>query len=309
MHVEAKVSASWLRAARARFESCFDGHASPWIYDALRIGLALVFLVRQADWLRPWLPLEHHKSVHGLLFYESAPMGPALRSPWLVGAALSTTVTRALIVLRTALSFTLLLGVRARLSAALLGGVSLALVAADRYRYFHHLFLLYVALLWLSLAPIGERFTWSQALAWARRHFGGADVEPLRVNPPAAWPLQLLRALTLSVYAAAGFSKLNASWLRGDALRDLELVRLLDGRAWELLRNLLGYSGIAWLACTFELAVCLLLCIPITRRAAVLAAMGFHAGISACMPVFSFGAQMSVLLLSFLSERKLPKRP
>lgn len=302
------MSASWLRAARARFESCFDGHASPWIYDALRIGLALVFLVRQADWLRPWLPLEHHKSVHGLLFYESAPMAPALRSPWLVGAALSTTVTRALIVLRTALSFTLLLGVRARLSAALLGGVSLALVAADRYRYFHHLFLLYVALLWLSLAPIGERFTWRQVLARARRQLGRVDARPLDASAPAAWPLQLLRALTLSVYAAAGFSKLNVGWLRGDVLRDLELVRLLDGRAWELLRNLLGYSGIAWLACTFELAVCLLLCVPITRRAAVLAAMGFHAGISACMPVFSFGAQMSVLLLSFLSERKLPKR-
>ncbi|MGC4095290.1 MAG: HTTM domain-containing protein [Polyangiaceae bacterium] len=294
-----------VRLGAARFDGCFAGAVGSWVYDALRVGLALLFVVRHADWLRPWLDLEHHRSVYGLMFYDSQPTPPLLRSPWLLGVAFGTSATRALVLLRTLLSFTLLLGVRARLSAALLGGVSLLLLAADRYRYFHHLFLLYVALSWLSLAPIGQRFTLLGALRWVRHRALGEVLTRRVTTASPAWPLQLLRALTLSVYAAAGVSKLNENWLQGNALRELEFVGVLTGGAWHLLRNALGYSGVAWAACAFELGVCLLLCLRVTRRVAVLSAWGFHASISACMPVYSFGAQMALLLLTFVGERTL----
>lgn len=293
------------RAARAQFEALFEGRVTNAIYPLLRIGLGLVFLTRHSDWLRPWFDLEHHGAVRGLMFYDSEPRLPALRSPWLLGVALGTTATRALVGLRTVLSLTLLLGVQARASAALLGAVSLTLLAADRYRYYHHLFLLYVALLWLSLAPIDARFTLRHATSWLRRRVRGSiDAErAVALGGSPAWPLQFLRALTLSVYAAAGISKLHADWFRGEALRQLELAGLLGGALWEAIANVLGYSGVALSACVFELGVCFLLCLRVTRRGAVLGAIAFHAGISACMPVFSFGAQMTVLLMTFLVTR------
>ena len=120
----------------------------------------------------------------------------------------------------------------------------------------------------------------------------------------AAWPLQLLRALTLSVYFAAGVSKLTPSFLRGDALRQLEDVRLLEGPFWLWSRDFLGYRGVALLSCAFELTLPCLLAWRFTRRPAVVAALAFHAGISASMPVYSFGVQMAVLLLCFWTERR-----
>ena len=67
-----------LHRARERFESCFAGQVRSSVYAVLRIGLALVFIARHADWLRPWLSLEHHRSVFGLMFYDSEPSAPAL---------------------------------------------------------------------------------------------------------------------------------------------------------------------------------------------------------------------------------------
>ena len=123
----------------------------------------------------------------------------------------------------------------------------------------------------------------------------------------AAWPLQLLRALTRSVYLASGVSKLTPSFLRGDALRELEEVQLLEGAFWLWSRDLLGYRGVALLSCAFELTLPCLLCLRSTRRAAVLAGLVFHAGISASMPVCSFGVQMAALLLCFWVERVKPE--
>jgi len=293
----------------ARFDRLFDGAVPSVVYAALRIALSAVFLVRNSDWLRPFVFLEHHRYVHGLMFYDSAPLAPALESPWLLGVALSTPLTRLLVGVRTALSIALLLGVRAQLSAALLGLVSLTLVAADRYRYYHHLYLLYISVLWLSLAPIGARWTLARGVRWLLEQWKRRSRTPALAIPQmsAAWPLQLLRALTLSVYVAAGVSKLTPSFLRGDALRELEGVQLLEGSVWLWSRDFLGYRGVALLSCAFELTLPCVLCFRSTRRPAVVAALVFHVGISASMPVYSFGVQMAALLLCFWVERVRPE--
>jgi hypothetical protein len=204
---------------------------------------------------------------------------------------------------RTILAVSLLLGVRARASAAGLAFVSYLLLAADRFRYYHHLHLLYVSIAWLALAPIGSSLSiergFSRLLAWLR---GTALPTALRTGDGSepVWPLQFIRALTISVYLAAGLSKVEPSFLRGDALMQLEQFNVLKGGFWETVRDLVGYRGVGTLACIAEFALPLFLLLRPTRRAAVLLGFGFHLGISLCMPVYSFGAQMAVLLLAFI---------
>lgn len=295
-----------VRAARA-VDWLFSGRVKGSIYTALRIGTALIFLVRHSDWLRPWMYLEHHRFVRGLMFLETSPEAPRLVSPLVTGFTLGDGATRALVLARTALSVTLLFGVRAQLSAALLALVSYALIVADRYRYYHHLHLLYVTLAFLALAPIGRSLNLEDALRRAFRRLRGLA----RAEPPASafaplWPLQLLRALVASVYLAAALSKMDASWLAGDALRQLERVHVLAGPAWELARDLAGYEGIAAGSMVAELVLPFGLMLPRTRRLAILGALALHAGISASMPVYSFGAQMAVLLAAFWPVAEAP---
>jgi hypothetical protein len=289
------------RLLAARFDRLFEGTVPAWIYAWLRIGTAAIFLSRNADWLRPILSLEHHRFVRGLLFFDSTAAEPRLSSPLLPGLELSDAASRALIYARTALAVLLLLGVRARASAALLALVSFLLLASDRYRYYHHLYLLYLTVGWLALAPTGSVLGVERPLARLFASLRGrAAPAPARLQAPEpVWPLQLVRALVLSVYLAAGASKLDAGFLAGDALRELERYHILKGPFWEAARATLGYGGVAKLACLLEFALPAGLLHPVTRRAAVLAGMGFHAGISASMPVYTFGAQMAVLLLSF----------
>jgi hypothetical protein len=287
-------------------DGLFCGSVATTVYAALRVGLASIFLVRHADWLRPWVFLEHHRFVRGLMFLESgAAAEPALVSPMIPGFSLSDTATRWLVYARTLLAVFLLLGVRARAAALGLALVSYALLAADRFRYYHHLHLLYVSIAFLALAPIGASFSVERIAArLLRRVRGLPDVSATVSSAPSpAWPLQLVRALVIGVYAAAFASKLDPSFLRGDVLRGLERFHVLKGWFWELVRDVVGYRGVATLAGITEIALPLLLLLRPTRRLAVLLALGFHAGISACMPVYSFGAQMAVLLVAFLPRR------
>lgn len=282
----------------------FEGCVASWVYAALRIGLAALLLVRHADWLRPWVFLEHHRFVRGLMFLDTQPLEPRLSSPLIPGLTLGEASTHALVYARTALAVLLLLGVRARASAALLALASYALLASDRYRYYHHLQLLYVGIAWLALAPIGA--SWSVERL-ARRAWdvvrGRGSNAPTAVTTASfdspLWPLQLIRALVLSVYAAAGVSKLESGWLSGEVLRHLERFHVLSGVVWETARNLVGYAGVAKLACVTELLLPIVLALKPTRRLAIVMGFAFHAGISACMPVYTFGAQMSVLLIAF----------
>jgi hypothetical protein len=304
---------SLARELTLRFERgvdrLFEGTTRSFVYSGLRIGTALVFLVRHSDWLRPWVFLEHHRFVRGLMFLESSPLEPRLVSPVLSGFALGDGATRALVVARTVLSVLLLLGVRARLSAGLLGVVSYLLLLADRYRYYHHLHLLYVSLLFLALAPIGSSLSVEHAAKRLLGKLRGAPPghpAPLLLAEAPAWPLQLIRALVIGVYVAAGVSKLDASWLEGDALRELERFFVLKGTFWAWVREAVGHAMVARLALVTELALPVGLMLRPTRRLAILGGWAFHAGISASMPVYSFGIQMSLFLLAFWPDIRRP---
>jgi hypothetical protein len=286
----------------------FEGRVKGFVYPTLRIGTALLFLVRHSDWLRPWVFLEHHRFVRGLMFLEASPAEPRLLSPMIAGFSLGDGATRALVLARTALSVLLLLGVRAQLSAGLLALVSYTLLLADRYRYYHHLHLLYVSLAFLALAPIGRSLDLERTLRdWIAKRRAGAPAPKVRPPVEPLWPLQLVRALVLSVYTAAGVSKLDESWLAGDALRELERFHVLKGPIWDAVRAVVGFGVVAKLSLVTELLLPLGLMLRRTRLVAIFGGLAFHVGISASMPVYSFGAQMAVLLFAFWPGLDAPK--
>lgn len=269
-----------LRARMAQaIDAYFTGEVRSWIYVLLRVALAALLLIREADWLRPWLSLDHQRWVHGLDFSWSIREPPYLVSPLVPGLVLGPSATYWLVRARTALALALLVGVRPRWCALCLALVSYALLAADRYRYFHHLHVLYLSIAWLALAPPSPRFA-------------------LRRWRPA-WPVLLVRAWVTSIYLAAGSSKLTGAWLSGQTLAELARLHALDGRTWALLQRVVSDSVAAKLVCLTELGLPFLLAFRPTRRGAVLIGAAFHALLSACMAVSTFGVEMALLLLSF----------
>jgi hypothetical protein len=296
---------NWRLRIAGAVDDLFGGDVSPWIYAVLRIGLAAIFLVRHSDWLRPWLFLEHYRWVRSLDFLWSTSEPPYLVSPLWPGLALGATATLWLVYARTALSLSLLMGVRPRESAALLAAVSYTVFASDRYHYFHHLHFLYLSIAWLSLCPLSDRWSLERPLrrTWAKLrgspddHFAPPPSSPI-------WPLQLFRAFVVSIYLGAGTSKLIGVWLQGDTLELLYRFGTIQGPAWEALHATFGFGGIAKLTCLTELGLPVLLLFRPTRRWAVVAGLGFHAIVDTSMAVSTFGAQMAVLLLSFLPDRK-----
>jgi len=281
-------------------ERFFQGTVSPWPYAIVRVATAGIFLVRHSDWLRPWIWLEHYRWVRGLEFTWSIAASPPLVSPLVPGLVLDETATRWLVYVRTALAVSLLVGARPRACAGLLALVSYVLFAADRYRYFHHLHLLYVSVAWLALAPLGDRLNIERAVrrAWSALR-GTSSAELTAPDWSPVWPLQLLRAFVMSVYFAAGVSKLHGEWLSGHTLEHMHRVGVISGAPFATLQNWLGYAGIARLTCLSELGLPLLLAARPTRYAAIALAIAFHAFLSASMRVSTFGLQMVVLLTVF----------
>ncbi len=288
----------WLHALSSRAQQLLEGDVTPWVYSWLRIALATTLLVRHSDWLSRWIFLQHHRWVRGLDFLGTQGSPPLLVSPLGWGVALGPGWTLGLVYARTGLAIALLLGVRPRAAALALAAVSYTLLAADRYRYFHHLHLLYLAIACLSVAPTGERLSLEGLLerGWAR-------FRALRVRSKAraspVWPLQVIRALVMSVYLSAGLGKLTGEWLAGDILAFLDQSRVLQGSTWTLLSSGLGHANLAKLTCATELALPALLAARSTRPFGIALGVLFHTLISACMMVSTFGVEMVILLSSF----------
>ncbi len=295
-------SALLAQAMVRRFDACFDGAVPSWVYAYLRVGLAALCLARGADWLRHWLPLDHHQWVHGFDLDWSIQTSPYLKSPLVPGLVLGETATHLLVWLRTVLAALLLLGVRPRASALSLALTSYALLLSDRYHYFHHLHVLYLGVAWLALAPANDPFRLSSVVASvvARRR---AQSAPEASYASPIWPLQLLRALVMSIYLASGSSKLQSSWWSGEVLTQLARLHSVRGGVWVHGAALLGVTGVARSVGLFELSLPFLLAFRATRRVAVLAAMAFHVLISSVMAVSTFGATMALLLLAFWPDR------
>lgn len=258
---------------------------SPLSYATLRIGLASLVLLRTTDLGRGLVTLDHHRWVDGLEYHPSVErtVDPALFSPLLHGVpAPSDELAGALVIARTALAVMLLLGLFSRASAAGLAAIGVALVLLDRYRYFHHLHLLWMSCAWLALAPSGNRLSVMRL-----------------VRPPAteapAWPLNLIRLHVMAVYLASGLAKLNADWLSGRTLGALTEVGLVRP-PFDAPPAYLTAVGI----CVLELGLPALLAWRRSRLAAVALAVALHVAIDSAMMVSTFGATMVLLLTAFL---------
>ena len=271
--------------------SRFDGQVAAWPYDLFRIGMGLLVLVRTTDVLRPYFDLDHHAWVQGLEYHPDVEKvsAPALSSPLLPGFGLSAASELVLVRARTILALTLLVGLRTRLSAALLAIAGALLLMADRYRYLHHVHLMWVSVAWIVLMPGPSRFSLD-------RFFGNAAPEHFFPR----WSLQLVRIQGACVYLAAGVAKLSVAWLSGATLRALTEARMVGGAIWEHGVSLLGFSGLAIATATFELGLPLLLVFRRARVFAVVLGVIFHCVISQTMMVATFTPQMILYLLLFL---------
>jgi len=274
--------AIWSARGMRAFDSVFEGQVAFATYKFLRIGLAALFLIRCADWLHSILPLDHHTWVHGFDFDWSIAEAPYLVSPLIPGLILGARATWVLVRLRIALAVALLVGIRPAWTALSLAALSYGLMFADRYRYFHHLHVLYLAIAWLALIPAPSR-------------------ESAKLG--AAWPLQILRAATVGIYLAAGTAKLKPTWWHGDSLAILAHLHALNGPIWAALGHAFSFGALAKAACLTELGLPLLLVLQRTRRGAVLLGLVFHVLISCVMPVSTFGVTMALMLFSFWPER------
>jgi hypothetical protein len=271
-----------MRALIAREGALWRGETSPWAYVVLRVGLAALVLARTTDWLRPLVAMDHHAWSHGL-DHTAVGAAPALISPlFSFLPSLGPDAPLALGVVRTALAIALLLGVRPRITAAALALVGYGMMALDRYRYFHHLHLLWLAVALLALAPSDARLS----------------ILPRRLDAVPRWPLQLVRAQVLVAYAAAGIAKLSPAWLSGALLRFWAEQRNVEGPIAALIET---HAAPAAIAITIvELALVPLLAIPRARPLGIALAVALHAGIESSMVVSTFGATMLLLVTAFL---------
>jgi hypothetical protein len=130
-----------------------------------------------------------------------------------------------------------------------------------------------------------------------------------RPAPDAASGLTLVRLFAASVYLWAGVSKLRPDWLDGRTLEALAHQRWLSGR---LAEALLGTPdrrvAVAWAVVLSELLLGPLLLWPRTRRAALLAALAFHAGIEVMGRPDLLGFEMAALLICFVPSERLAAR-
>lgn len=293
-----------MRHALSTLERALDfertARVSPWPYALLRLALAALLLVRSSDLARPVLDLEHHLWVHGLDFSWSAEQAPYLVSPVATTFALDPTSNDALVLVRTLLAVTLLIGVRPRFSALGVAIASYALLLADRYRYFHHLHLLYLATGLLALCPIGDRLDLERGARqlWRRFREPSAPASAAPASSPA-WPLLLFRALISGIYLSAGLAKLEPAYWSGQTLAELDRLGMLSGPVWESLLGGVGYAALARLSCLLELSLPFLLAFRRTRAVGLFLAVGFHVLVGNALAVSTFGITMVVLLLSY----------
>lgn len=305
-----------------RVEAAFAGTAPALPLALARVALGAIALVRTTDVGRGVIAMNHHTWMKGIEYAPNVDpvAAPALVSPLVWGASLSPTGTWLLVAVRTLSAITLLFGVRARTSAALLALSGLWLMAADRYRYLHHLLVLFSIAALFAFVPSAERLSlenWLKVRVRSARgtsnsgHPSGSPPAPGSSPAPEVarfvprWSLQLLRVYCAAVYFASGVAKLRPGWLSGQTLQDLERVTLIGGPTWQSAVERLGYAPLAALVCLTELALAPLLLFPRTRRYGVALGLALHAGVVSTMEVSTFTGQMVLLLSLFL----IPDRP
>lgn len=200
------------------------------------------------------------------------------------GALWPDAVVKALCIARTLAVLLFTLGVRAREAGVIAGVLAWAAMSQNAGSYINTFHLLFVGMIVLGVSGAGS----------------AVAVRPERAVDPASG-LALTRVFVASVYAWAGYAKLNAQWLRGDVLESLRASLEVRGPLADALLTSPGAcAGAAWLVVATELALGPLLLWTRTRRAALVVALAFHAVLEIAMHPDVFGFAMTILLLVFV---------
>ena len=192
-------------------------------------------------------------------------------------------------------------GLAARPALLLSGIGGIFLLLADRMRYHHHIYTLYVMALLVAFMPCDR--------SWARGRRFAADDE--RLGP--LWAVRLLQLQLTLIYLTSGGSKLlDADWRSGVVLAD-RIVRY-GSRAIALgvphalvdfLRSPLGGHLMAKGTIATELGLAVLLWVPRTRRLAAWAGIIFHVTIDLTTGVDVF-SWLSILILYLFATYETP---
>ncbi len=208
------------------------------------------------------------------------------------GLALPASVVATLCILRTVATILFTLGVRAGPAGAAGGVLGWAVLAQDAMSYVNTLHLLFLGMVVLAASGAGSAFA--------------LRPEPV-VDPRSG--LALTRALVASVYAWSGLAKINASWLSGDALAQLQEYQVVHGVLAELLLSTAARRAlVATSLAAIELTLGPLLLWHRSRRAALLLALTMHLGFEISVHPDFFGVAMATLLLSFVEPRSITGR-
>jgi hypothetical protein len=224
--------------------------------DVQRLGLVRLalgfFLFRQA-----LHDLEHETTwgYFGARFHI-----PIVPEAW-VPSALGFGVIEAALL---ALGALVVIGVVARPALFASGVAGIYLLLANRMRYHHHIYTLYLMALLFAFIPCDR--------SWARGRRFAADDE--RIGP--LWAVRLLQLQLTIIYVASGGSKLlDADWRSGAVLADRlarygnrAIARGVPHAIIDFLRSPVGGHLMAKGAIATELALAALLWHPRTRRAA-----------------------------------------
>ena len=158
--------------------------------------------------------------------------------------------------------------------------------------YTHHM-PTFVLVLWvLAFSRCDEHFS----LDAARR--GDAAVRPARV----ILPVRQLQLLVTAVYFQASFgAKMNAGWITGQVMADLEHAVVLNGYLAGGVLAVLPAKLLGFLTVVVETALVFGLWLPRARRWCIFAGVLLHAGIDMLMNVGTFSYQMFALYIAFVT--------
>jgi hypothetical protein len=271
---------------------------------ALRIGLAAVLLW---DLLTTYLP-------HVQDYFAPDSLGGAVmfgylrnfpnRWNWSVLAGLQDAAELRWVVLGwLAATVCLLLGLRARLAAAVVWVLSVSFANLNEYIDNAGDQIRGIALFYLMLSPCGA--AWSLDSWWRRRR--GREAGPVQVYP---WALRLLFVQMALIYCLNGLYKLSgADWRSGESLYyvlgDLTLTRVSYAQFPVPYRLTQVFS---WVVVVWEAGFPLWVALPWTRRAALCFGVAFHLGILLTMELGGFVPYMLVLYLPLLPWERWLRR-
>jgi hypothetical protein len=290
-------SAWWTKPVRAERLAIF------------RIGLALVLL---ADILVWYLP-------HVTDFFGSESLGsPEVFADrgwlpnwhWSLFRGITSPFALHLIVWGWAVAaLGLLLGVQARLCALICWAISISFLNLNFYVHNAGDTIRIIGLFYLMLSPCGA--VWSLAPVSPPIENRQSKIEnpsgPVYISP---WPLRLLFLQLVAIVFFAGLQKTAApAWRSGEALHyflaDLNLARWPAGQAY---LPLALTRAATWFVLAWEIALPLLVLLPMTRVPALVMGVLFHVGLALTVELGPFQFYALCLYLPLLPWERLTDR-